>query len=324
MPKNYRKIPKHINKKIETFNSNYLEVGAILRVTETEILNGKLDQLGLTLNQIKSLGDINLTPPIDNGLASKKNLNGHVKVRKDLPKYLKAFDFEVPIWGDYSKGTNTITQYREVYPRDVYAPTNYSIKIRLLNVEDGDQKSYILKFKIDANFMIGELDFEKYLLSAINVLQENVGVSDVFELNASDDEYLKEEYLNWEIFPAGTKEEIFKSLLTGNKKTKSYMGDRVNDRYETLAALKPDSYIRGTNGFGSYFGALFDDDLVVFENVTYGNALYIIKDDWKKLSKLSRTELMKKYKGKFERIVHSKSWKKDLKETISRLKDSSI
>jgi hypothetical protein len=72
--------------------------------------------------------------------------------------------------------------------------------------------------------------------------------------------------------------------------------------------LRPESYVIGTTNFSRYFGAKFGDDFVAFENIRYGNALYIMRENWRTLSQKSRLELMA---GKFDeviRIEHRPGW----------------
>jgi hypothetical protein len=93
--------------------------------------------------------------------------------------------------------------------------------------------------------------------------------------------------------------------------------EKLLDRYRVLEKLGPVAYISGTSGFQRYFGAQFVDNLVVFENLEYGNAIYVMFDNWEELSKLSRIELLKNRPGfGFERIVHRAGWKDALKKLI--------
>lgn len=56
---------------------------------------------------------------------------------------------------------------------------------------------------------------------------------------------------------------------------------------------------------------MLEDDLVVFENIEYGNAIYILYDDWDEISKLSRIDLLSGRAGSnFDRIIHSGNWKR--------------
>ena len=59
-------------------------------------------------------------------------------------------------------------------------------------------------------------------------------------------------------------------------------------------------------------------DLVVFENIEYGNALYVMFDDWHELSKKSRIELLSSKTAKFIRIPHTKTWKHRLRSIINK------
>jgi hypothetical protein len=58
-----------------------------------------------------------------------------------------------------------------------------------------------------------------------------------------------------------------------------------------FSSLKPTAYLAGTAKFSAYVGAQFAPDLVVFENVKYGNALYVLYDNWRDVSKRSRLDM---------------------------------
>src|SRR5918998_4277363 len=79
---------------------------------------------------------------------------------------------------------------------------------------------------------------------------------------------------------------------------------RFEERYDLLEELRPVAFVNGTGGFSRYFGAKFADDLVVLENVEYGNAIYVMFDEWETLSKRSRTELLEGNTNGFVRIIH--------------------
>jgi hypothetical protein len=70
----------------------------------------------------------------------------------------------------------------------------------------------------------------------------------------------------------------------------------------SLRALKPEKYIRGVGSFDGYIGAQFAEDLVVFENWRYGNALYILYESWEEISKRSRVDLLGDHDAHFDRI----------------------
>lgn len=65
-----------------------------------------------------------------------------------------------------------------------------------------------------------------------------------------------------------------------------------------------------------YFGAKFSDNLVVFENTQYGNALYILFENWAELSQLSRLEILRRPSDQYVRIKHSGNWQSRVKQII--------
>jgi hypothetical protein len=103
--------------------------------------------------------------------------------------------------------------------------------------------------------------------------------------------------------------------FTGGRSTEEKR--TVEDRYSFFKSLNPQREVYGTSGLQRYFGALIKDDLIVFENVEYGNAIYIMFDDWKEMSQKSRIDLLSGKFGKsFERIVHTGNWKNNVKYII--------
>ncbi|MGF8545695.1 hypothetical protein AAGN67_14990, partial [Klebsiella pneumoniae] len=66
------------------------------------------------------------------------------------------------------------------------------------------------------------------------------------------------------------------------------------------------------------FAPSLEDDLVVFENIEYGNAIYILYDDWDEISKLSRIDLLSGRAGSnFDRIIHSGNWKEEVRKKVA-------
>ena len=56
--------------------------------------------------------------------------------------------------------------------------------------------------------------------------------------------------------------------------------------------MKPQALVQGQGGFRRYFGAKFSDDLVAFENMEYGNAVYVMRSDWESASRRTKQELI--------------------------------
>jgi hypothetical protein len=54
----------------------------------------------------------------------------------------------------------------------------------------------------------------------------------------------------------------------------------------------------------------------VFENLNYGNAIYVIYERWEELSRRSRIDLLKGPREGFERIPHNDNWERRLKDVL--------
>ena len=156
------------------------------------------------------------------------------------------------------------------------------------------------------------------MLFDINLLQENVGLFDIYKSDADINEYLKTIRVNWQILPPGEDEHNLGIILSNYKSADEKTKKELIDRYKFLSKLNPSQYIAGTDGFRRYFGAQFKNDLVVFENIEYGNAIYVMYEKWEELSKLSRIDLLKMKDRKFDRIVHIKKWKRKLGSLLKK------
>ncbi len=129
--------------------------------------------------------------------------------------------------------------------------------------------------------------------------------------------------VHWEIFPPGTIDEVVRFFSEGMKGGKGRSGKISNEktlreRVEAFMALKPEAYIRGRDRLSRYIGAKITENVVVFENWHYGNALFVLHEDWEQISKRSRIELLHDADACFERIIHAPGWQQRLEETVRR------
>lgn len=313
--KSFRKLPSQINAKLEQYGSVPVKVASVRDVPLEQIRDGLFHPIGVYFNndgalQIKSESVI---PSQKSGVWARKNLEGWEIVRRDLPKKDKYFSFEVPNFGDWSKGSHDISYMRKCYQREVVGPLRIGIDVSLVQ-ELRDGRAVTLSFEENYAFSPTDDDFEKQLLLGINLLQEVSGSSDVFPANASKEQIIESRVVDWEILPPGTSgKTITRSIL---QRSPSVSPDVISNRFEVLEKLGPVSFILGTNmGTTAYFGAKYADNLVAFENVKYGNAIYVMFENWEELSKRSRTELLRN-PFEYERIVHRKGWEKRLEHVL--------
>lgn len=308
MPKNFRRIPPEILWRLRTFALDDVVAACAKRIRPSDV--EKYSHLGLRIAD----GVLVAPPPaIPNPAAGKYstyNVEGKDIVRKDLPKTTKTFSFYAPNWGDSSNGTHLVSRTREVYQREFIPPKGVELSVTLIEQQ---VDTWILKFAIDQVINRHAPDFENELLYNLNILQENVAAADVFESAATLADYAAAIRVDWELLPAGQigPRELADRLVHTNAATEAQK-ETILSRLQTFEKLKPTHFISGTSGFARYFGAMYGDDFVVFENIRYGNAMYVMFENWLTLSQKSRIDLLKGDRQGFERIEHRGNWEDQL------------
>jgi hypothetical protein len=303
--KNLRNVPDEIRAKITSFEVDDIVVACAKHLRAQDL--ARYNHLGITLENNRLVLPPQAVPPPTSGSYSDANVNGREVVRKDLPMVQKTYSWEVPNWGDWSNGSHTQLFTRDVYQRDLIPPKQVELSITLL---DGDPagENWMIKFAVEQVLNRRAADFEKELLYNLNLLQENVHAVDVFVSTATLADYAVTIRVDWELLPPGTVDEVLEKILRGKKPVSPAQQKEMRDRLAVLRELKPEAYIAGTNEFLRYFGAKFGDGFVVFENVKYGNAIYVMYEKWALLSKRSRIDLLKGHPDGFERIIHRDGW----------------
>jgi hypothetical protein len=315
--KNFRKIPKSITLKLNKITSNQIVVGRVKTFLANDIKAGLLNHLSIKLTD-SGLSFLSSVLPYKNrGKYSDRNKNGYEIKRKDLPMEPYTISVESPNWGDSGNGTHTVHWTKERYPIEFHAPESLEIKIESPKKAPGQDK-YIIKFEVEEVMDKKSRNFKERLLKNLNLLQENIGYCDVLPAGRSLNEYLKTLHVSWEILPPGTREEALARLTKGRTLSEQERKD-TEDRYDFFQSLKPAKIVYGMSGSERYLGALLREDRIVFENMEYGNAIYMMFEDWQTLSQKSRVELLSGRYGKnFERIVHTKGWKNQVREIIKK------
>ena len=124
----------------------------------------------------------------------------------------------------------------------------------------------------------------------------------------------------WRILAAKTTSQLFteikryyKLLQDKRQDTTTYDINRLQEVYN----FGSDSIYIGLDEFEGYIVFEFRSrQRAVMECPEVNNAIYIIKGDWKELSKLNRTELIHKYPEKVSRIIHAGNWNEKLKKML--------
>jgi hypothetical protein len=318
--KNLRLIPKSIRSRLVSFKGQPIVAAGSKVYSATELEAGVLKHLGVELANGELSSKESIVPPEESGKYSYRNVNGEEIIRRDLSKETHYNAVESPNWGDSYNGTHTVYLPYEKYPRDFIGPRFTQIKISASNPQN-DRAHYAIVFEVDRVLDQKNEDFQDDILECLNLLQENVGFCGVQLSGATLAEHLQTLRVSWEVLPPGTREETLLRVFGGKSPSPKEKAE-VEERYDFLMSLRPEKLVYGTSGLERYFGALIQDDLIVFENVQYGNAIYVMFEDWKELSQRTRTELLSGRYGKnFQRITHGKGWKGVVKAIIKQRLD---
>jgi len=309
-----RKIPAKIAMKLKTIRTPSVVIGCGLLISEKEILENKWTNLGIIAIDGKiDIPTIPIYPDPKMGYVSNQNVNGKEIVHKDKPKVRKdIYVGDRPIYGDWSKGSFSLWQTRKVYQKTFLQPNGLSFSVKEIACTVPGHRNIVITMVPPIEKV--EEDFEDSLLFALSLLNELIGTFDIFKSDITGKEILETRKVNWEIFPPGERDfkgELGRKLIGASAENKKEMLHRAG----VIEKMIPKQFVLGSGLNSNYYGALFESDLVVFENVEYGNATYILFEDWEEVSKKSRTEIMNG-KSNYERIIHDKNWEKSIKEII--------
>lgn len=316
--RNIRLIPTEVTAKLQRLPSaTDIALVCTKRVSAHDLKAGAFHHLQIKLGD---RGDptfpAKILPAGDVGPYSFKNCNGWEVKRNDLPMISKKIYLgERPNFGDWSKGSFSLWQERMVYQVEEYSPTDYSIEIDLLQSREN---SFVFKFALDCVLDRNNSNFNEDLLFCLNVLQENTGSCDVDRSGRKREEYIATTLVDWEIFPPGSLEHFLARAKSAFGKSDAESRQVIEERVEEFRRLSPERFILGKGGFNRYIGAVLSNNVVVFENIRYGNALYVLYENWEDVSQRSRIDLIKGTSAAYERIPHVDGWEERFREAVKR------
>jgi hypothetical protein len=320
--KNYFRVPPEVAAKLREIGARDLVVACVRNIGAKEIAEGHYSHLGMAMRKATLVIPDRILPRESAGRYSKYNRYGRIVVHRDRPKIITTYTVESPNYGDWTKGYHDVEFTREVYQRTFFPPKELEIKMEVLSEEESHRtRIFTVKFSVDEVLRSDEEDFDTDLLYAINLLQENVGGVDIFPSDASREDYIRTIRVSWEILPPGERDIVLARII-GTRRVDEAVRRRYQHRYDLLSRLAPEAWVHGQSGFRRYFGAKFSNDLVVFENVEHGNAIYVMGENWKTLTKLSRYELMSSRRQGFKRIVHRGRWERRVERLVQERRDA--
>ena len=280
-----------------------LPIGHKVRVgiTITEDTLPRLKLLGFTVPVV--IGETLLPAAI--GPVTKKNAIGSYLLHKDQEKELhfRMIEWKYNEWrGRYDKTeVKKITDVPYLrYPRTLIPPN--SIEFTVVEV-NGVKKlvSPILEISREN---------EDLIVHTVNIFLEVFNECEILSLE--NDLYIIPNVIrkNWLILPRGKmpwekrKPSLLKVINDANGNNKKV----IISRLEVINSYMPDFTAIGEAGFGGYvvFG-FTDNNLYVLESSAVNNATYVLRDEWEKLSQLTKAEILSNELHE-ARIVHNKNW----------------
>ena len=171
-------------------------------------------------------------------------------------------------------------------------------------------------FRVDRVFDRADLN-ERDLRLALSLLRENLNShASVIPTALSVADWLADQRVTWQILPRG--EATFEKVVARlNANPTNPRVREMQDRFQAVDNMHPGAVVVGDGEFSRYFGFKFRDDLVALENLDYGNALYVMYEDWTILSQRTRVELLADANANYDRIVHRAGWEDRLKALLT-------
>lgn len=130
-------------------------------------------------------------------------------------------------------------------------------------------------------------------------------------------EHVPMQRLPWRVLPPG--ENSVETVIHHYKRLQAHRPDAPYDldRLEKILSLKPSGYYVGDGEFEKYIVLNFKHTpKALLECPLFGNAIYVIRSDWQKLSRLSKRELLAHSSRSAVKIVHRGKWFQRVKREL--------
>ena len=239
------------------------------------------------------------------GPVSKFNSEGEDILLKDLPKERYYREACIKDWHGYY-------HYVDI-PDKRYHRKHIDAPLAEVSLVDINGDKYVISDLL--NNIVSEKDAIKHV---INLFLELFGRCTILGKNKAPlVESVPVKRANWQILPEGAIVWETVSKAAGRiADERELVGQMQKHRFNTIIKYHPDELYYGTGGFHGYLVFVFKQkNIVIMENMIYGNATYVFNDDWKELSKLSKAEIIQKNLH-LDRLVHSEKWVREIKKLL--------
>ena len=265
----------------------------------------KLLQLGF--DEFPNIGDA-LIPSVI-GKFTAFNVNGSIKIRKDLPKEPESIMF-LGSSTDWHGGVHTGIRTRTIdkYPREyISAPSE------ILQIIEINKNIYISSCEI----LLNDSNESKNILIT-NIMLECFNEFEIFDVVKDKIVGPKLKNLQWNILPSGEYPwDKAKSIISRATEQLEDKDKKVIEyRMRIISRRNPDFLATGRAGFSGYFVYGFENNnIYVLESIHLDNATYVFNSDWESLSKLTKSEIINSNIS-HTRIIHNKKWSASIGKVI--------
>ncbi len=314
MKHNVMKVPVYVRRRLIELGNNLIVAACTRQFGIDDVKNGALIKYGIAVpaeGVCVGIGGV-FEPAANAGRYSRRNCMNTVVVHRNQPKVAKEIETTIQDWHG---NPHTVSYMRDCYRRTLLRPLHVKIVSQIIRIA-GD--CVVVAFKVDEPLDRRSLDFEVRLLSGLNLLLENIGVCNVELAETPISEYKSFISVNWRIFPPGvlSAQELASRMFGKSaRRVDERMLLAIQDRHDFLMSLNAKDIVVGIDSFQGYIGARFECDLVVFDCVRVGNAVYILRGEWASLSKKTKSELIAT-RG-VVRIRHVGGWKDEVKRSLA-------
>lgn len=124
--------------------------------------------------------------------------------------------------------------------------------------------------------------------------------------------------LNWDILPPGNQpwEKIKERITPIVERAKKGNQGVILRRLEFMHKAVPEFIAQGRGGFSGYVVFGFPrKNLYVLESLYYGNATYVFREQWERLSQLTKAEILIG-NSQAARVIHQPGWEKEMRRLL--------
>jgi hypothetical protein len=298
LDKHFRSIPKRKH--------------VVIALSDLTRFARRLYRIGFSSNL--TIGETVL-PPADFGPISKFNAEGTYQVHRNRPMET-CYRLVEWHWQEWNGRYDRVDRSKIVevpykrYPRTFISPEGIELTVAKATTQDMVLVTPPIEFNT-AN--------TTHLLHRINLFLEIFGECSILTKKLQHLYRAPLRRLNWHVLPPGKMpwrqlESRVKPIIDKVPKGKREV---IRNQLETINKHQPDFVAIGRAGFRGYIIFGFPKrNIYVLESIYHGNATYVFKNDWERLSQMTKAEILNQNLQE-DRMIHRLSWYEKIKKLLS-------